>query len=178
MIKRVDPLPQFIDIGIMDLRFYHLTASSLEQTLPSLLLRTLDADKNALVRFGTQERMTWYDDYLWTFDDRQFVPHGLADGQFASDQPVLLSNDESTAKNEAAFVFWADGFCPVAFNSASGSGHWPLDGGAERLCILFSGQDQEQLALARQLYKRAVSLPGVTPTYWKQADRGGWSQAA
>ena len=178
MIKRVDPPPQFIDIGIMDLRFYHLTASSLEQTLPSLLLRTLDADQRAFVRFGTQERMAWYDDYLWTFDDRHFVPHGLADGQFASDQPVLLSNDESTAKNKATFIFWADGFCPASFHSGAGPEHWPLDGDADRLCILFSGQDQDQLAQARQLYKHAVSMPDVTPTYWKQGDRGGWSQAA
>ena len=140
MIKRVDPLPQFIDIGIMDLRFYHLTASSLEQTLPSLLLRTLDADQRALVRFGTQERMAWYDDYLWTFDDRHFVPHGLTDGQFASDQPVCCQTMKAPRKTKRRLYFWADGFCPASFHSGAGPEHWPLDGDADRLCILFQGR--------------------------------------
>ena len=162
----------------MDLRFYHLTASSLEQTLPSLLLRTLDADQKALVRFGTQDRQAWYDNYLWTFDDRQFVPHGPADSQFASDQPILLATDENSAKNGATFVFWVDGFRPAAYQFDAELDKWPLDDAVDRLCILFSGQDQDQLVLARHLYKHALSLPGLAPTYWKQDDRGGWSQAA
>ena len=41
----------------------------------------------------------------------------------------------------------------VSWSGHSGAGpeHWPLDGDADRLCILFSGQDQDQLAQARQL---------------------------
>lgn len=161
----------------MDLRFYHLTTSSLEHTLPTLLSRTLDAGKKALVRFGTKERMEWYDNYLWTFDERQFVPHGLTAGEFAVDQPILLSHDENAAENNADFLFWADGFLPTALQSDSHIDVWPLDRGCARLCIMFSGQDPNQLSQARQLFKLALSLDDVAPTYWKQGDTGSWSQA-
>jgi DNA polymerase III subunit chi len=53
----------------MEILFYHLQNTTLEQTLPSLLDKTLARGWKAVVRVSSDERMKALDDHLWTWSD-------------------------------------------------------------------------------------------------------------
>jgi DNA polymerase III subunit chi len=90
-----------------EVNFYHLTKSSLEDALPRLLLKTLQAGERAVVLLGSEERVDSLNTYLWTYDDRGFLPHGSAKDGEADRQPIWLTHlDENP--NGAAFLFVTD----------------------------------------------------------------------
>ena len=59
-----------------EVNFYHLTKSSLEDALPRLLLKTLQAGERAVVMLGSPERVDALNTHLWTYDPNGFLPHG------------------------------------------------------------------------------------------------------
>ena len=90
-----------------EVNFYHLTKSSLEDALPRLLVKTLQAGERAVVMLGSPERVDALNTHLWTFDPNGFLPHGSARDGEAERQPVWLTHlDENP--NGAAFLFVAD----------------------------------------------------------------------
>lgn len=146
-----------------DIGFYHLTRSSLEQALPQLLTKTMQAGKRALVVLGSDQRVTSVDDLLWTFDKASWLPHGKTSAGDPSDHPILISTEEENA-NEATFLFLADG----------GTSERVAD--YERCFEIFDGHDDDVVASARarwKIYKDA----GHTLTYWQQTERG-WENKA
>ncbi len=90
-----------------EVNFYHLTRSSLEDALPRLLAKTLQAGERALVMVGSPERVDALNTHLWTCDPNGFLPHGAAKGGEADRQPIWLAHlDENP--NGAKFLFMAD----------------------------------------------------------------------
>ena len=90
-----------------EVNFYHLTKSSLEDALPRLLVKTLQAGERAVVMLGSAERVDALNTYLWAYDQDSFLPHGSARDGEADRQPVWLTHlDENP--NGAAFLFVAD----------------------------------------------------------------------
>ncbi len=90
-----------------EVNFYHLTRSSLEDTLPRLLSKTLQAGERAVVLLGSAERVDALNTHLWTYDPDGFLPHGAARDGEADRQPIWLTHlDENP--NGAAFLFVAD----------------------------------------------------------------------
>ena len=61
-----------------EVNFYHLTRSSLEDALPRLLTKTLQAGERAVVMLGSPERVDALNTHLWTYDPNGFLPHGAA----------------------------------------------------------------------------------------------------
>ena len=51
-----------------EVNFYHLTRSSLEDALPRLLTKTLQAGERAVVMLGSPERVDALNTHLWTYD--------------------------------------------------------------------------------------------------------------
>ena len=153
----------------MELRFYQLKISTLEQALPKLLMLTIKRDKRAIVRFGGEPRLAVFDDLLWTFDDRVFLPHGKLGQETDSMQPVILTTEAKIAPNKPDFIFWVDGFNPSVT---------PLDPfsteQAERVSIIFSAQDEEQLSLARSFFRQALDHTEYKPSYWQENSNGVW----
>lgn len=91
-----------------EVNFYHLTRSSLEDALPRLLVKTLQAGERAVVMLGSPERVDALNTHLWTYGEDSFLPHGSARDGEADRQPVWLTHlDENP--NGAAFLFIADG---------------------------------------------------------------------
>ena len=68
--------------------FYRLTRAPLEEALPSLLEKALQAG--------------------WLGPDERFLPHGLEGGPYDADQPVLLTTGEGGA-NAASCLMTIDG---------------------------------------------------------------------
>ncbi|MGJ3259406.1 MAG: DNA polymerase III subunit chi [Rhodospirillales bacterium] len=146
-----------------DIGFYHLTRSGLDRALPQLLQKTLGAGKRALVVLGSEERVKWYNDHLWTFDNAAWLPHGAAQDGDADMQPVWLDVTDANP-NKAEFLFLADG----------GTSDRVAD--FERCFDLFDGRDDDAVADARERWK-TLKDAGHELTYWQQGDRG-WEKKA
>ena len=146
-----------------EIGFYHLTRSGLDRALPQLLGKTLDAGKRALVVLGSDERVTWFDDHLWTFDPGSWLPHGTKASGDAAEQPIWLDVTDSNP-NGAAFLFLADGATSDKV------------GDFERCFELFDGHDDDAVAAARERWK-AYKDAGHELAYWQQGERG-WEKKA
>lgn len=144
----------------MEIGFYHLTQTRLEQALPALLGRTLAAGERAVVLCGSASRVDALDRLLWDCTEPDWLPHGSARTGDPDLQPIWLSDTEERP-NGARFLFLLDGR-DAAFAEWS------------RVFDLFDGQDEGQVVAARQRWTRA-SAAGHALTYWRQTERG-WSK--
>jgi DNA polymerase-3 subunit chi len=147
-----------------EVNFYHLTRSSLEDALPRLLVKTLQAGERAVVMLGSPERVDALTTHLWTYDQGSFLPHGSARDGEADRQPVWLTHlDENP--NGAAFLFVADRARSERIASY-------------RRCFeLFDGRDDSAVADSRERWK-AYRAAGHTLAYWQQTAAGGWEKKA
>ncbi|WNK01580.1 DNA polymerase III subunit chi [Thalassospiraceae bacterium LMO-JJ14] len=146
-----------------EIGFYHLTRSGLDRALPQLLQKTMEAGKRALVVLGSDERVHWFDDYLWTYDSASWMPHGSARDGEPEMQPVWLDTSDANPNN-AEFLFLADGGASARV------------GDFERCFDLFDGQDEDAVTEARARWK-ALKDAGHELTYWQQGERG-WEKKA
>jgi DNA polymerase III subunit chi len=146
----------------MEILFYHLQNSTLEQALPGLLEKTLARGWKAVIRASSDERLKALDDHLWTFSDESFLPHGMdVDAQVAS-VPIVLSKSDARV-NDAEVMFAVDG------------ADLPLTEGWTRAVLMFDGNDPDALDKARVAWK-AVKGSGHEATYWRQDESGRWAK--
>lgn len=145
-----------------EIGFYHLTRSTLEQALPRLLERTLQAGKRAVVIVGSVERAENLASTLWSAVPESFMPHGTAKDGFAERQPIWLT-DKDENPNGAQFLFLAD---------RAGS---ERVADYERCFELFDGRDEGAVAQARERWK-VYRAAGHGVKYWQQDDRGAWQE--
>lgn len=145
--------------------FYHLTRQPLEATLPMLLEKSLGAGWRVVVRGRDAARLAWLDERLWLGPEDGFLPHGIAGGLQDADQPVLLTT-ESACPNGAA--------CLMAIDGAEV--HAEEVQAMERVCILFDGNDDAAVQVARGQWK-ALTGAGCAAQYWSEAG-GRWEKKA
>ena len=143
--------------------FYHLEASTLEGVLPGLLEKTLQKGWRAVVK-TPPARLADLDQYLWTFRDDAFLPHGRDDEPMADLQPVLLSASVGAAEGFDA-VFLIDGAEMTDTN------------GASRIMVMINGRSQEDIARERRRWKQ-LKAAGANLAYYQQDDRGRWAKKA
>ncbi len=146
-----------------EVNFYHLTKSSLEDALPRLLEKTLQAGERAVVLLGSPERVDALNTHLWTFDPNGFLPHGSARDGEAERQPVWLTHRDENP-NSAAFLFVAD-----RAKSERVADY-------KRCFELFDGRDDAAVADSRERWK-AYKAAGHTVVYWQQTATG-WEKKA
>lgn len=141
-----------------EIGFYHLTRAPLEDALPRLLEKTLQAGKRAVVLLGSAERVEAIAAHLWTWDPDGFLPHGTARDGAAARQPVWLTHlDENP--NGASYLFVADGARAATVEAF------------ERCFEIFDGRDEAAVAEARERW-RAYKAAGHAVKYWQQGERG------
>ncbi len=147
----------------MEVRFYHLTQTPLEHTLPGLLARSLERGWRVLVQGGDAARLAFLDEHLWTYADDSFLPHGL-EGQGA-EQPIWLTGSEENA-NGAGVLMLIDGARATPERMK----------GFDLVTLFFDGADGAAVAQAREDWKvvTGAALPAI---YWAQ-ENGGWVQKA
>ena len=143
--------------------FYHLTRTPLETTLPTLLSKARAAGWKVAVRGTDSERLEWLDEKLWLGDG--FLPHGIAGGDFDTEQPVLLTTSE-VAANDPSCVMAVDGANVTADEVTA----------LERVCVLFDGNDPSAVEAARGQW-RALTDAGCAAQYWSQ-ESGSWAKKA
>ncbi|HET9159348.1 MAG TPA: DNA polymerase III subunit chi [Caulobacteraceae bacterium] len=144
--------------------FYHLERTALEQALPDLLEKTLARGWKALVRTGDPARLEQLDEWLWTWRDDSFLPHGLAGEVHAAREPVLLSAaaDNVNAADALFLIHRAE---------------TPDLEGYQRCVVLFDGRDESALKEARKQWQ-AVKAKGHAVSYWQESPERGWVKQA
>jgi DNA polymerase-3 subunit chi len=145
--------------------FYHLRKQGVEQVLPSLLERSLARGWRVVVQAAGDERVEALDAQLWTFRDDSFLPHGTYKDTAPAEQPILLTTGDENP-NGAVVRFLIDGAAPPADASAY-----------ERLVVLFNGEDEEAVAVARSRWTEAKAA-GHAVTYWQADEQGRWQRMA
>ncbi|HVY12203.1 MAG TPA: DNA polymerase III subunit chi [Alphaproteobacteria bacterium] len=146
-----------------EIRFYHLTRNSLEETLPALLEKTLSRGWRAVVMAGSGERVEALCRHLWTYRDHGFLPHGSAEDGHAEEQPIWLTEKDENP-NKASVLMLTDG--AVSENVS----------GYELVCEIFGDNDAAALEASRARWQDYKSK-GFALTYWQQKD-SGWEKVA
>ncbi|RUS60340.1 DNA polymerase III subunit chi [Pseudorhodobacter sp. E13] len=144
--------------------FYHLTASSTEDTVRSLLTRSMQAGWRVMLRGTDAKRLQRLDGILWDGPEDSFLPHGLEGGPHDADQPVLLGL--GGIANAAQALMAVDG-AEVDPEEAKG---------LERVFILFDGRDEAAVSAARVQWK-ALTGAGLAAQYWSE-ESGRWEKKA
>jgi DNA polymerase-3 subunit chi len=149
---------------LVEILFYHLTESKVEETLPPLLEKSLERKWRVAVQTASAERRDRLDDLLWTWRADNFLPHGTDEAEYCERQPVLLTAGIGN-QNNARVRFLVDGAVPP-----------PLDG-YDRVVFMFDGYDDSQLQAARGQWK-SLKAEGHSLSYWQQNDEGRWEKKA
>jgi DNA polymerase-3 subunit chi len=152
-------------VAMTELRFYHLQDQRLDRVLPQLLEISLSRGWRVVVQASSDERVEALDAQLWTYRDDSFLPHGTARNGDASEQPILIAADDVNP-NGANVRFLIDGV-PI-----------PKDANSyERLVLIFDGNDDDAVALARERWTQAKAQ-GFEASYWQPDENGRWVQKA
>lgn len=144
--------------------FYHLTRSSVEETLMTLLPRALAQGWQVMIRGTDAAALERLDARLWLDEAHPFLPHGLQGGKHDAVQPVLIG--QGPVANGARGVFLIDGAETTVEEARP----------RERVWLLFDGADGAQLAAARAKWK-ALTDAGLAAQYWSE-ESGRWEKKA
>lgn len=145
-----------------DIAFYHLLDQPLDQALPRLLERVIQAGFRALVRVGSEDQLDRLDKALWIYDKASFLPHGTDESEYADKQPIYLSTRGDNPNNATVLVL-LDGIVPMNYGTFA------------RCLYMFEGTAATNLATARQHW-REFKAEGHNMTYWKQNADRGWDK--
>lgn len=149
-----------------EVRFYHLTQTPLEHTLPGLLEKSLERGWRVLVQGAVEARIGFLDTHLWAARDDSFLPHGVAGQGSEAEQPILLTTADD-APNNANVLMLIDGAQASPARMA----------GFELVALFFDGNDTDAVQQARTDWK-AVTDAGLDAVYWAQEDAGNWVKKA
>jgi DNA polymerase-3 subunit chi len=143
--------------------FYHLSESSVEQTVRTLLGRALGQGWKVVVRGSHPARLDQLDRALWLGAEDDFLPHGRAGGPHDADQPVLLT-ERQVMQAGAAGLMLLDG---AEFNAEEAAS-------LERVWVLFEDTDHAVRDVARAQWKM-IAETGIAAQYWVESG-GRWQK--
>ncbi|MBQ7303467.1 MAG: DNA polymerase III subunit chi [Alphaproteobacteria bacterium] len=146
----------------MRVDFYHLQKQVLEDVLPKLIEKAYSTGKRIKIKIGTEQRIEFINSLLWTYNEESFLPHGSKKDGFADLQPIWLTEDDKNP-NDAKFLFLVDG----------ANVSQPEVVNFQRVFNIFDGNNADELAKARNLWKELKSLNSEI-YYWQQDNTGRW----
>lgn len=143
----------------MEVAFYQLMSSPLEQALPRLVEKIHTMGLRCQILCDTQEFLEHINQRLWTFASASFIPHGFQGDPLK--HPVWLTL-ETHNQNNAEVIAVTNGSL--------------IDTGEFKRCVdLFSGHDPQALEAAQKRYMYYVAQ-GFPVSYWQQDARGTWQK--
>lgn len=144
--------------------FYHLTESTMENTLPGLVERSIERDWRVVIQFRSEERRDAMDAHLWVWSDASFIGHGTDRDKWPEEQPVFLTTGDNNPNNAGVR------FCVEGASCRDPESY-------QRLVVMFDGHDDEQLKQAREQWK-TLKTAGHDVTYWQQNEARRWEKRA
>ena len=112
----------------------------------------------------SEERLPELDNYLWTYREDSFLPHGRDDEPQADQHPILLSS-QANDNGASECIFLLDQ-TDIDFNES-----------AKRAIIIIDGKNSESVDFERARWKK-LKEANATLSYWQQNDQGGWEKKA
>jgi DNA polymerase-3 subunit chi len=144
----------------MQIDFYQLGRTPLEQVIASISQRLLGDGKRLLIVAEDEGLLGRLDRLLWDQGAASFLPHATSGGSDDARQPILLSTS-TDAPNIARNMLIADGQWREAALTF------------DRAFYLF---EQTTLEGARLAWKMLAGREGIERRYWAQDERGKWVQ--
>ena len=142
--------------------FYHLTRSTVEQTMATILPRALAQGWPVMVRGCSRDTLDALDLALWLGPEEAFLPHGLQGGPQDSDQPILLGT--GAIGNAARALLLLERAVTTPEETM------PL----ERVWVIFNGADEAEVQAARALWS-VLTGAGMAAQYWSE-EGGRWEK--
>jgi DNA polymerase IIIc chi subunit len=143
-----------------EVAFYNFTVTPILVGVPRLIKKIYESGHKLLVICSSEDEMIGLDKALWTFSQKDFIPHCLSseDSYLPHINPVLLSLDEQN-KNNADVVLNLSGVS--------------MTGNFKKYLYAFYGNMEENSSMFAQYnaYKT-----GARAALWKQAPDGKWLQ--
>ena len=96
--------------------FYKLKNSSSEIFLTSLIEKSLENNWDSVVLLDNIERMEEINDFLWSYKDTSFLPHGSQNDKNSELHRVYLTCEEENP-NDSDVIFSIDGLLIKNINS-------------------------------------------------------------
>lgn len=154
---------------MVDVSFYHHQTRRIEDTLPTLLERSLARGWRVVVQATSEAQLDALDQRLWSYRPECFLPHGTKRDSSPETQPIYLTCEDDNP-NRAAVRFFVGGahIAPVLAGEAAPT---------ERAVLLFDGENSDELANARAQWKELRDA-GQTLVYQQQDDSGRWVEKA
>lgn len=145
--------------------FYHLTETALEEALPVLVEKSLAKPWRVVIQTPDEARREALDTHLWGYRRDAFLPHGKDGDAPAENHPVFLTTglEDSNGADIRFLIHGAD--IPDALERY------------QRVMVMFDGKDEEAVTTARQQWKTLKDL-GHELSYYKQTPQGRWEKAA
>ena len=145
----------------MQVDFYQLAGTPVEQVIATLAEKVLETDSRLLIVAGDEAQLARLDRLLWDQAASSFLPHAVAGGADDARQPILLSTSPD-APNQARNMLIADGLWREAALTY------------DRSFYLF---DSATLEGARLAWKLLAGREGVERRYWAR-EGGRWVKKA
>lgn len=146
--------------------FYHLTHEPLERALPRLLCAAREkAGWRVKIRGGDPNVLAWLDEKLWLLEDDSFLPHAMEGGVFDALQPILLGTAAGSANAAECLMLIAG----AGYEASDLDRH-------ERVCLMFDGNDETALELAREQWRFAKAAGHVAK--YQSQENGRWELRA
>jgi len=152
---------------VTEIQFYHLERRTPEQALPALVEEAFGQNIKVIVEAPDRELIERIDDRLWSFSDESFLPHAIADASVDESQQILLTTT-SDNRNGATLRVLLGGAKVAPCLAAAPTAY-------DRIVVLFNGSDEEEIASARAQWAE-LRAAGVSVSYWRQVDGGGWAK--
>ncbi len=144
-----------------EIRFYHLERQSQDQVLPTLLAKALDGGHRIVVKTADDSQTQRLNEYLWTYNPDNFLPHGSKKDGNAELQPIWLSSKDENPNS-------ADVLIVTQGSETAMSSDFSL------CCEMLDGHDGDAIKAARARWKD-YKEDGHSVTYWQQGERG-WEE--
>ncbi|BBL53536.1 DNA polymerase III subunit chi [Bartonella quintana] len=146
----------------VDIFFYHLMQSTLEDILPTLVERALAAFGRVTIQCVNKERRDAIDMHLWVYADEAFIGHGTECDQYPNFQPVFLTTGQENP-NDSKIRFLIEGAICSDIDAY------------QRLVVIFDDNSDEQLNLVRAQWKK-YKMENHNLIYWQQTEDHGWKK--
>lgn len=91
-----------------EIAFYHHTRRGVDDTLPTLLEKSLARGWRVVVQATNEQRLQRLDAHLWSYRPESFLPHGTKADAASEKQPIYLTCDNDNP-NGADIRFFVDG---------------------------------------------------------------------
>jgi len=143
-----------------EIRFYQLSKKNVLEALPEILGKALARDFKIVIKTTDEDSVKEIDNYLWTYNNESFLPHGYKKNKNQSDQPIWITAGDDNPNNANMLVLINN----TEVKDLSKT---------ELCCKIFTGSDKEILDNACSTWDE-YKKNGFNLSYFKQDDNGKW----